>query len=294
MGAVEMQIKGLGEVAERVRRSTVLVQPGGKGAGSGVVWSADGLVVTNAHVLRGSHVEVGLWDGREFPAEVTARDERRDLAALRINASELHVAEIGNSAKLRAGELAIAVGNPLGFLGALTTGVVHTIGPFNGLGARHWVQADVRLAPGNSGGPLADTQGRVIGINTMVAGRLALAIPSNDVMHFLTCESGGGETLLGVTVTPVRLPRGNGRLFGLVVLGIASGSPAENASLLLGDILLGTGEAAFEFARDLGEAVHKQQGGVLRLEFLRGDYARVRRVTVRLAARGRRGGSIAA
>jgi serine protease Do len=287
-----MQIKGLGEVAERVRRSTVLVQPGGRGSGSGVVWSSDGLIVTNAHVVRSSHVEVTLWDGREFRAEVAARDPRCDLAALRIKTTGLSPVAIGDSARVRPGELAIAVGNPLGFLGALTTGIVHAVGPLQGLGSQHWVQADVRLAPGNSGGPLADSNGRVIGINTMVAGRVALAIPSNDVSRFLMEDT--RSNWMGVTVTPVRLPRGNGRLFGLVVLGIEPGSPAANASLLLGDILLGTGTVAFKSADDLAEALQGENSRVLRLEFLRGDYLRVRRVSVQLDGSARRGGSIAA
>jgi serine protease Do len=287
-----MQIKGLGEVAERLRRSTVLVQPGGRGSGSGVIWSGDGLIVTNAHVARGSRVDVSLWDGREFRAEVTSRDLRRDVAALRIEAKDLHAAEIGDSSRVRAGELAIAVGNPLGFLGAMTSGIVHAVGHLRGLGSREWVQADVRLAPGNSGGPLADSRGHVIGINTMVAGRLALAIPSNDVTRFLLGES--RNNWMGVTVTPVRLPRASRQSFGLLVLGIETESPAANASLLLGDILLGTEVGAFTAVEDFAAALQKENGRLLRLDFLRGDYSRVRRVSVQLEDRGRRGGSIAA
>src|SRR5258708_38875961 len=101
----------------------------------------------------------------------------------------------------------MAIGNPLGFVGALTTGVIHAVGPIRGLGSRSWVQADVRLAPGNSGGPLADARGHVIGINTMVAGRLALAIPSNVVQNFLSAGPSGAW--LGVTVHPVKVPRPN-------------------------------------------------------------------------------------
>ena len=287
-----MQIKGLGEVAERVRRSTVLVQPGGRGSGSGVIWRSDGLIVTNAHVARGSRMDVSLWDGREFRAEVTARDARRDLAALRIEAKDLNAAAIGDSSRVRAGELAIAVGNPLGFLGALTTGIVHTVGPLRGLGSRHWVQADVRLAPGNSGGPLADSNGRVIGINTMAAGRLALAIPSNDVARFLAGES--RSNWMGVTVTPVRLPRGSRQGLGLLVLGIEPESPAANALLLLGDILLGTEGHAFRSVEDFADALQGEGSPLLRLEFLRGDYTRVRKVSVQLGVRGGQGGSIAA
>src|SRR5207245_9549527 len=106
--------------------------------------------------------------------------------------------------QLRPGKLAIAIGNPMGFVGALTTGVLHAIGPLRPVGSQTWVQASVRRAPGNSGGPLADARGHVIGISTMVAGRLALAIPSNAVLDFLT---GGPRTAwLGVTVHPARLP----------------------------------------------------------------------------------------
>jgi serine protease Do len=290
-----MGIQGLGEVSERVRRGTVLVQPGGRGAGSGVVWSGDGTIMTNAHVARAGRVQVTLWDGREFSADVVGRDDRRDLAALRISATGLNALEAGDSARVRAGEIAIAVGNPLGFLGALTTGVVHAVGPIRGAGGQRWVQSDVRLAPGNSGGPLCDARGRVIGINTMIAGRLALAIPSNDVVQFL--KNGGRQesrTWMGVRVAAVRLPRGNGRVLGLLIVGLDTGGAAENASLMLGDILLGTGDAAFDSVQDLGEAIQKAAGGVLRLDFLRGDYEKVRRVSVQLAPDGRRGGSLAA
>jgi len=285
-----MTITGLGEVAERVRRSTVLVQPGGRGSGSGVIWSSDGTIITNAHVARGSRAEVSLWDGREFTAEVSARDSRRDLAALRISAPNLIAATAADSTRVRPGEVAIAVGNPLGFLGAMTMGVVHAVAPLRGLGNRSWVQADVRLAPGNSGGPLVDVYGRVIGINTMVAGRLALAIPSNEVSRFLLGDTGGHW--LGVAVTAVRLPRASEARIGLVVLGIEPGSPAELASLLPGDILLGTEEKTFSGVEKLAESLDKNTEGKLRLRFLRGEYNRVRRVTVSLERVGRR--SIAA
>ena len=180
-----MAIPGFGEIAEQLRRSTVLIHAGGCGAGSGVIWSSDGIVVTNAHVVHGSRVSVQLWDGREFEAAIQSRDARRDLAQLRIAAANLPAASAADSAELRPGELAIAIGNPLGFVGALATGVIHAVGPLRGLGRQDWVQADVRLAPGNSGGPLANAHGRVVGINTMVAGSLALAIPSNAVRDFL-------------------------------------------------------------------------------------------------------------
>jgi serine protease Do len=287
-----MSIRGLGEVAERVRRFTVLVQPGGRGSGSGVLWSDDGLVVTNAHVVRERRARITLWDGREFEAEVAARNPRLDLAALRIPAADLQTAASRDSSQVRAGEIALAVGNPLGFLGALTTGVVHGVGPLRGLGSRQWVQSDVRLAPGNSGGPLTDVEGRVIGINSMVAGRLALAIPSNDVRRFLQGET--HQNWLGVTLTPVRLPRASRQTFGLLVLGIEPDSPAANVSLLLGDILLGAEGNEFHTVDDLGDVLEHGKASLLRLEFLRGDYTRVRKVSVALRARRQRGGAIAA
>jgi serine protease Do len=291
-----MSIPGLGEIADRLRRSTVLVRPGAsKGNGSGVLWSSDGLIVTNAHVAQGSRAEISLWDGREFRAEVTSRDARRDLAALRISAGELFAAEAGDSSRVRPGEIAIAVGNPLGFVGALTTGVVHAVGSLRGLGSQSWVQSDVRLAPGNSGGPLADAGGRVIGINAMVAGRLALAIASNEVARFLRGESGADSLRLGVSVVPVRMPRPiAGRKFGLVLASVEPGTPAASASLLPGDILLGTEQKRFTSVSNLAEALQGDAAAVLRLEFLRGDYERVRRVSVQLAARGQKAGAIAA
>jgi len=281
-----MSIAGLGEVAERVRRYTVLVQPGGRGSGSGVIWSDEGTIITNAHVARGSRAEVSLWDGREFTAEVSARDSRRDLAALRISAPGLIPAVAADSSRVRPGEVGIAVGNPLGFLGAMTMGVIHAVAPLRGLGSRSWVQADVRLAPGNSGGPLADVHGRVMGINTMVAGRLALAIPSNEVKRFLLGDTGGHW--LGVSVSPVRLPAPSEARAGLAVLGIEPGSPAALASLLPGDILLGTEETTFSSPQRLADVLQNNSAGVLRLRFLRGDYKKVRRVTVSLSAAGRR------
>lgn len=277
-----MAIPGFGEIAEQLRRSTVLIHSGGSGAGSGVIWSEDGLVVTNAHVIRGPRVNVQLWDGREFEAAVPSRDPRRDLAQLRIDTANLPAASAGDSSQLRPGELAIAIGNPMGFVGALATGVIHAVGPLRGLGRQAWVQADVRLAPGNSGGPLANAHGQVVGINTMVAGRLALAIPSNSVRDFLS--TGPANAWLGVTLHPTLIPRAAGadKTFGLVVLEVEPGSPADLASLMSGDILLGAEEKSFTAIEDLADALHGGSPRVLRLEFLRGDYARIRRVAVQL------------
>src|SRR5258705_165894 len=140
-----MAVTGFGEIAEKLRRSTVLVHAGGRGSGSGVIWSSDGSVITNAHVARAGQLSLQLWDGREFSATVTSRDPSRDLALLRIAATNLPSVLVADSSQVRPGELAIAIGNPMGFVGALTTGVIHAVGPLRGLGSRSWVQADVRL-----------------------------------------------------------------------------------------------------------------------------------------------------
>jgi len=292
-----MAVTGLGEIAEKLRRSTVVIHADNRSSGSGVIWSSDGSIVSNAHVARGARIKIQLWDGREFDATVESRDSQRDLALLRIGATDLPSAVVGDSSQVRPGELSIAIGNPLGFVGALSIGAIHAVGPVRGLGSRAWVQADVRLAPGNSGGPLADAGGRVIGINTMVAGRLALAIPSNIVRDFLS--QGPADVWLGVTVHPVRIPRpsatgGSGHAFGLVLLEVEPQSPASTASLLPGDILVGTEQDAFESIEDLSQALQGAGQRLLRLEFLRGDYSRVRRVTVSLGGRNVSRSSVAA
>lgn len=278
-----MRSRDFGEVAEHLRRSTVQVQvgSGAAGSGSGVIWNADGLILTNAHVARADRARVELWDGRAFDAEVETRDSQRDLASLRIRARELPAAVPGDSDALHAGELVVAVGNPFGFIGALTTGVVHALGPLRGLGRRPWVQAAVRLAPGNSGGPLADAQGRVIGLNTMIVmGGLALAVPSNSVQDFL--RRGTSKLPLGVTVRPV--PLDGGRSMGLLVLDVLPGSAAAGASMLIGDLLLGASEQRFRSVDDLSDALESCTG-LLTLRFVRGERRNEREVVVRLGVR---------
>jgi len=289
-----MAIAGFGEIAEQLRRATVCIHSNGRGNGSGIIWAADGAIVTNAHVVRSLRPTIQLWDGREFTAAIASRDPRRDLAALRISAENLPAASAADSSQIRPGELAIAIGNPLGFVGALATGVIHAVGPVRGIGPQSWVQAEVQLAPGNSGGPLADARGRVIGVNTMVAGRLALAIPSNAVRDFLA--AGALDAWLGVTVHPAKLPRvaDRGALFGLVLLEVEPGSPAASASFMPGDILLGTEDKPFVSVENLSEALQGSGPRLLRLEFLRGDYQHIRRVTIRLGDQPASRSSIAA
>ncbi|HWZ23985.1 MAG TPA: trypsin-like peptidase domain-containing protein [Verrucomicrobiae bacterium] len=271
---------GFGEVAEALRRTTVQVSSSGRGLGSGVILSADGLIVTNAHVVRSSHAQVKLWDGRTLDAAVTSRDLARDLAALLASASGLPSATLADSSKARVGELVLAVGNPLGFVGALSTGIIHAAGSVHGLGMSSWLQADVKLAPGNSGGPLANAQGQVLGINTMVAGGLALAIPSNDIARFLA--NGPSHSVLGVEIRPVRVVVRDENRIGLLVMGVTLGGPANMASLMIGDILVGADGVLFRSVNDLEIALQGTAERILHLLFLRGDRRNIRRVAVRL------------
>ena len=172
-------------LATVLRRSTVEVRDGGRGAGSGIIWHADGLIVTNAHVARADRTTIVLWDGRTFEGHVTARDPKRDLATIAIDAHDasLPSAALGHPTDLRTGDLVVALGSPLGITGALAMGVVHTVEGRGG--APRWIRADIRLAPGNSGGPLADARGRVVGINTLIAYGLGVAVPITTVHRFL-------------------------------------------------------------------------------------------------------------
>jgi serine protease Do len=273
---------GFGELAERLRRSTVHISSGGRGHGSGIIIKSDGTIVTNEHVARFGRLSVTLWDGRSFPAQIAARDPLRDLAILRLAVSDLPAAALGDSSQLRVGELVIAIGNPLGFMGALTAGVVHAVGPLPGLGPRKWIQAGVRLAPGNSGGPLADASGNVVGVNTMVAGRLGLAVPSNEVRRLLSGES---PYPIGVTLRPVRATAEGAERLGLMILEVLPDSAASRASLLPGDILVGADGRFFSALEDLEDALQGSAERVLRLQFVRGDPSKLRIVAIPLGVR---------
>ena len=170
-------------LAEHLRRVTVEVTDGGELLGSGVLWPA-GRVVTNAHVVRRPEVSLRLVDGRSVRARVLARDTDVDLALLDIPGAGLPAATLAEPEPVRVGSFVAAVGHPLGVRGALSTGIVCAIGPIDRSG-RAWIQADLHLAPGNSGGPLADAGGRIVGVNSRAAGPLALAVPMSVVARFV-------------------------------------------------------------------------------------------------------------
>ncbi len=250
-------------VAENLRKVTVKVRSSSFGSGSGVIWRSpkgSSLIITNAHVATNNKATVELWNGQVFEAVRTNIDPTKDLAALKIDATDLPTATIGDSDALRVGEFVLAVGNPFGDSGAVTSGIIH---------ANHQrvVMADIRLFPGNSGGPLADCLGRVIGINTMIVNGLAIAIPSPAVERFLH----GNRQKLGVTLQPVLVNATNKRSLGLLVLSVNSGSAAEAAGVLVGDVLIGVSGKLFTSPHDLNNYLeHTNNSEPLPLQILRG------------------------
>lgn len=270
-----------GNVAENLRRSTVLVRSGRRGCGSGVIWRDSSSIVTNDHVIQSRRISVELWNGQSVDASIEKADLRRDLAVLKIPESGIQAPATREARHCRPGELVVAIGNPLGFIGALSTGVIYQVGPLRGIGRRTWVQSTARLAPGNSGGPLADAEGRVIGINAMVAGGVGLAIPSEEVAAFL---GGQGDTAwLGVTAREVRIPLQSGAREGVLILETEENSPAERASLLPGDVLVELDGKEIRTCEELAEALGFNEIRVIRVGFLRGDNSRLRHVAVQIA-----------
>lgn len=188
----------MADALARARMSLVEIR-NGQGAGSGIVWRADGLIVTNAHVVAGKHhLRVVLPDRREFPARVLALDTSRDLAALAIDARDLPALELGDARSIKPGEWVMALGHPWGVTGAVTSGVVIGEGaqfPEMPALGREWVVVSLHLRPGHSGGPLVDRQGKLVGINTMIAGAdVGMAIPVNVAREFLR-RAGVAETI---------------------------------------------------------------------------------------------------
>ncbi|HET7563899.1 MAG TPA: trypsin-like peptidase domain-containing protein [Gemmatimonadaceae bacterium] len=278
------QVAGeLADVAERVRAFTVdVAAPGAGGTGSGVIWRADGLIITNAHVARAERMTVTMHDGRACDAAVVARDDARDLAALTVDAVGLEPAAVRDARTLRPGELVLAVGSPLGIRGAVAAGIVHAPSA-RGPGGRRWVRADLRLAPGNSGGPLTDALGCVVGINSMIVAGLAMAIPSDVVQRFV---DGPMQPSLGIVARPVLVSLAGDPALGLLVLDVRPASVASASGLATGDVLIAAGGHPFDSPNDLmGELDEAGPDGVLPLTLLRGG----RRMT--LDARLRGGGS---
>ena len=176
-------------VANTVHRSLVQVRNGHAGAGAGTIWHRDGLILTNAHVVRRRRLQVVLPDGQTLPARLLAHRADLDLAALGVDAHGLPAIELGDSHQLQPGQWVLAVGYPWGIAESVTAGVVTGMGtqlPEMPLSDREWIVVSLHLRPGYSGGPLVDGRGRLVGINTIMAGPdLGLAVPAHVVKAFL-------------------------------------------------------------------------------------------------------------
>ncbi len=183
----------LSGIAEEVGRYLVQVTNGHRGAGAGIIWDSDGLIITNAHVVRRHSPKVVLPGGRVLPSRILAVDPDNDLAVLAVDASNLPAASHGSSRELKAGQWVMAMGHPWGITGSLTSGIVVGVGSGRpGMPSeRDLVAVSLHLRPGYSGGPLVDARGRVVGVNTMMAGpEVGLAVPVHVVEAFLKDVAG--------------------------------------------------------------------------------------------------------
>jgi S1-C subfamily serine protease len=259
------------------------------GAGSGVVITPDGFLLTSAHVVAGADRGSALFsDGFEAGLEVIGTDALSDLAVARVRGGELVPVELGDADLLRVGQLVVAIGNPMGYTGSVTAGVVSALGrsfPTRAGSASRLVenviQTDAALNPGNSGGALVDGAGRLVGVNTAVAGiGLGLAVPVNDttrrIIGALMSEGRFRRAYVGIAggrrPLPPRVARAVGREHGIEVVEVIAGSPADRAGLRPADIVLDVDDVAVEGADDLqrlmiGDAIDRR----LTIRAVRGD-----------------------
>jgi serine protease Do len=285
-------------VAERVspsvanlrvmRRSRMGQVPAG--AGSAVALTPDGFLLTSAHVVSGPARagRAAFVDGRELKFEVVGIDRLSDLAVLRVDGRDLAAAELGDAEALRVGQLVVAIGNPNGFAGSVTAGVVSALGRSlparSGRAVRYIdnvIQTDAALNPGNSGGALVDSVGRVVGINTAVAGvGLGLAVPINtatrQIIGALMRDGRVRRAYVGIAGGPRPLPPHArvrlGRAGGLEIVEVAEGSPAQRSGLRPEDLIIEMGGQAVERADDVQRLMNEAAiGRPLNVRVLRGE-----------------------
>lgn len=260
-------------------RSIRGLPPQRNGSGSGFIFTPDGFILTNSHVVHNaSELEVVLADGRRYRADLIGDDPDSDLAVIRIDAPDLVAAEFGDSEKLRVGQLAIAVGNPYGFQCTVTTGVVSALGRTlrsrNGRLIDNIIQTDAALNPGNSGGPLVNSRGEVIGVNT------AIILPAQGICFAIainTAKIVAGQLIrygeikrgyLGVAGQNVNLHRRLVRYYnlpvesGFLVLSVEKNSPAQKAGLQEGDVIVAFDNDPVNGIDDIYKLLSEKQLGV--------------------------------
>lgn len=253
-----------------LRASVVQLRSSRRGAGSGIVWEPH-RILTNAHVVGTRQtLTVALEEGSQLEARVSRSDPRLDLALLELD-TPLQAARIGESGRLRLGELVFAFGHPWGQPWVVTAGIVSGLGklsvPDSSL-RREFIRSDVQLRPGNSGGPLLNALGEVVGINAMVwAGDLGVAIPSDVARRWLASAA---RPRLGLSLQAVAVTRGLERSRALIVAGLEAKSAASRAGILVGDVILEAGGRAIRDAEALLDALeHTAPNATLELGILR-------------------------
>lgn len=259
----------------------------GVGAGSGFVLSPDGYVLTNSHVAGRAEEVTAHWsDGRQARADLIGHDPDTDLALLRVRANGLEAVSLGDSDRLRRGQLVVAIGAPLGLQATVTAGIVsatrRTLRAVSGAEIEDVIQTDASLNPGNSGGALADARSRVVGINTAVAGvGLGLAVPINAttrrVISTLLAEGRVRRAYLGLVTAPAPVPprmraRFGGRSHAMRIVDVVADSPAARSGLYAGDLLLAVGDRPVEDAQSLSRLMFADAiGERMQLTVLRGE-----------------------
>jgi serine protease Do len=267
----------LTDIFERVQPGIVQVRTGGHGGGTGIVWNADGRIITNHHVVARNNaaIEVHFSDGCTMEAKVVDRNPRLDLALLKVNGENLKALPAGDSSRLRIGEWVFAIGHPWGQRWVVTAGIVSAISSVKLADnlTTQYIKSDVRLAPGNSGGPLLDADGNVVGINAMIfGGDLSVAIPSNVVSTWLAGLP-RYRVMLGIEIQTVALPEpARSRLnreSGVLVVGIRP--ERKTNDLLVGDILLDvTGKPVKDTATLLSVLAQSEERKTIPMDILRG------------------------
>lgn len=249
-----------------------------RGGGSGFVFTPDGLILTNSHVVHdATRIDVTLADGRRAPAHIIGDDPATDLAVIRIDATGLQAVALGDSQQLRPGQMAIAIGNPYGFQSTVTAGVISALGrslrSYSGRLIEDVIQTDAALNPGNSGGPLVDSRGQVVGVNTatiLPAQGICFAIGINTakfVASRLLRDGRIRRSYIGVSAQTVPVHRRVVRFYGLaretgvVVVGIEDRSPARTAGLREGDVIVALGEKPVAGVDDLHRLLTDAQVG---------------------------------